>query len=122
MYSDIRMQETSMDVRERKLFTLQAQLCQLLADPTRLELLHLIGDGEQTVGELIAATGLRQANVSQHLSLLRQRGMVATRREGTTVFYHLVYPEILEACALTRRILLRQLEAARELVSLTTEG
>lgn len=111
-----------MDVRERKLFTLQAQLCQLLADPTRLELLHLIGDGERTVSELIAATGLRQANVSQHLALLRQRGMVTTRRDGTTVFYRLVYPEILEACALTRRILLRQLEAARELVALTTEG
>lgn len=111
-----------MDERERKLFTLQAQLCQVLADPSRLELLHLIGDGERTVGELIAATGLRQANVSQHLSLLRQRGIVATRREGTTVSYRLAYPEILEACALTRRILLRQLEAARELVAPTAEG
>ena len=106
-----------MDERERKLFTLQAQLCQVLADPSRLELIHLIGTGERTVGELIAATGLRQANVSQHLSLLRQRGVVATRREGTTVSYRLAYPEILEACALTRHILLRQLEAARELVA-----
>lgn len=106
-----------MDERERKLYALQAQLCQVLADPSRLELIHLIGGGERTVGDLIAATGLRQANVSQHLALLRQRGIVATRREGTTVFYHLAYPEILEACALTRHILLRQLEAARELVA-----
>ncbi len=111
-----------MDEREHKLFTLQAQLCQVLADPSRLELIHLIGEGERTVGELIAATGLRQANVSQHLSLLRQRGVVTTRREGTTVSYRLAYPEILEACALTRRILLRQLEAARELVALAAEG
>lgn len=111
-----------MDERERKLYALQAQLCQVLADPSRLELIHLIGDGEQTVGEMIAATGLRQANVSQHLSLLRQRGVVATRREGTTVSYRLAYPEILEACALTRRILLRQLEATRELVAPTAGG
>ncbi len=111
-----------MDERERKLYALQAQLCQVLADPSRLELIHLIGDGERTVGELIAAAGLRQANVSQHLSLLRQRGVVATRREGTTVSYRLAYPEILEACALTRRILLRQLEAARELVAPAAEG
>lgn len=111
-----------MDERERKLYVLQAQLCQVLADPSRLELIHLIGTGEQTVSELIAVTGLRQANVSQHLSLLRQRGIVATRREGTTVSYHLAYPEILEACALTRRILLRQLEAAHALVAPVKEG
>jgi len=116
------MQEIPMDERERKLYALQAQLCQVLSDPSRLELIHLIGEGERTVGELIAATGLRQANVSQHLSLLRQRGVVATRREGTTVSYRLAYPEILEACALTRRILLRQLEAARELVAPAKEG
>ncbi len=89
-----------MDERERKIYALQAQLCQVLADPSRLELIHLIGTGERTVGELIAATGLRQATVS----------------------YRLAYPEILEACALTRRILVRQLEAARELVAPTAEG
>ena len=111
-----------MDARERKLYVLQAQLCQVLADPSRLELIHVIGTGEQTVSELIAVTGLRQANVSQHLSLLRQRGIVATRREGTTVSYRLAYPEILEACALTRRILLRQLEATRELVAPIAKG
>ncbi len=111
-----------MDERERKLYALQAQLCQVLSDPSRLELIHLIGEGERTVGALIVATGLRQANVSQHLSLLRQRGIVETRREGTTVSYRLVYPEILEACALTRRILLRQLEAAHELVMPTADG
>ncbi len=111
-----------MDARERKLYVLQAQLCQLLADPSRLELIHLIGTGEQTVSELIAVTGLRQANVSQHLSLLRQRGVVTTRREGTTVYYALTYPEILEACALTRRILVRQLEATRELVAPVAKG
>ena len=110
-----------MDDRERKLYALQAQLCQVLADPSRLEMIRLIGTGEQTVSELIAATGLRQANVSQHLSFLRQRGVVTTRREGTTVFYRLAYPEILEACVLMRRILLRQLADAHALVAPVTE-
>ena len=105
-----------MDERERQLYSLQAQVCQLLADPSRLELLHLLGAGERTVGELVTATGLRQANVSQHLTLLRQRGIVAARRAGTTVLYALAYPEILEACAITRNILLRQLEATSALV------
>ena len=112
-----------MDDRERKLFALQAQICQILADPSRLELLHHLGDGERTVGELVAATGLRQANVSQHLALLRQRGIVRSRRSGTTIHYALTYPEILEACAITRRILLRQLEATGALlVDVTGDG
>lgn len=102
--------------KERQLFTLQAQVCQVLADPSRLEVLHLLGERERTVGELVTATGLRQANVSQHLALLRQRGIVTTRRVGTTIYYALAYPEILEACAITRRILLRQLEATSALV------
>lgn len=105
-----------MDERERKLFAMQAQLCQVLADPSRLELLHLLGDGERTVGELVAATGLRQANVSQHLALLRQRGVVNARRAGTTVYYALADREILQACAITRGVLLRQLEATSALI------
>ena len=71
---------------------------------------------ERAKTELVAATGLRQANVSQHLTLLRQRGIVTTRRAGTTVHYALAYPEILEACAITRTILLKQLEATSVLV------
>ena len=106
-----------MDERERKLYTLQAQLCQVLTDPIRLELLHLIGDGERTVGELVEATGLRQANVSQHLAVMRQRNIFTTRRVGTTVYYALAYPEILEACAIVRGILIKQLQETRELVA-----
>lgn len=106
-----------MEERERKLNKLQADLCQILTDPTRLELLHLIGDGERTVGELVEATGLRQAHVSQHLAVLRQRSIVNTRRIGTTVIYTLAYPEILDACAIVRRILVRQLEDRHELVA-----
>lgn len=105
-----------MGERERRLYTLQAELCQVLADPARQELLHLLGEGERTVGELVQATGLRQANVSQHLAVMRQRNVVATRREGTTIYYSLADPEILDACAIVLRVLVRQLEESRELV------
>jgi DNA-binding transcriptional ArsR family regulator len=109
-----------MENRERQLFALQAQLCQVLTDPSRLELIHLIGGGERTVGELVAATGLRQAKVSQHLAILRQRGVVTTRRDGTAIHYTLAYPAILEACAIMRGVLMRQLEAASDLVEQET--
>lgn len=105
-----------MEQWQRSLFARQAQLCQVLADASRLELLHHLADGEKTVSQLVEAMSLRQSNVSQHLAHLRQRGLVATRRAGTSVFYSLADPEIMDACAITRRVLLRQLEATSELV------
>src|SRR6516162_1375805 len=101
------------DERERKLYALQAELCQVLIEPARQELLHLIGARERTVGELVEATGLRQANVSQHLAVLRQRNIVTTRRAGTAISYSLAYPEILDACAIIRGILIKQMEETR---------
>jgi ArsR family transcriptional regulator, virulence genes transcriptional regulator len=88
---------------------LQADLCQTLSDPTRLELLYLLGDSRKAVKEVIEATGQRQAKISQHLALLRQRGIVRAERVGTEVHYSLADPLILEACRITREILLQQL-------------
>jgi ArsR family transcriptional regulator len=95
--------------REQQLYRLQADLCQTLSDPTRLEILHLLGDGRKAVKELIEATGQRQAKISQHLALMRQRGIVRAERVGTEVHYSLADPRILEACRITREILLQQL-------------
>jgi len=95
--------------REQQVYRLQAELCQTLADPTRLELLSLLGDGPKAVKELVELLGQRQAKVSQHLALLRQRGIVRAERVGNTMQYSLVDARILEACHITRVILLQQL-------------
>jgi ArsR family transcriptional regulator len=94
---------------QRRLFQLQAELCAALADPTRLEILCLLGERELTVGDLMAALGLRQNNVSQHLAYLRRVGAVAGERRGTYVYYRVAMPGLLEACAAVREVLLRQL-------------
>lgn len=95
--------------RELRLYTLQAELCQVLADPTRLELLHLLGDGPRPVKDLVERTGQRQAKISQHLALLRQRGIVATERRGAEIHYSLADYRILDACRITRALLIDQL-------------
>lgn len=95
--------------REEQLYRLQADLCQALADPTRLKLLSLLGEKPQAVKDLIEATGERQAKISQHLAIMRQRGIVRTQRIGTEIHYSLADPRILEACRITREILLQQL-------------
>ncbi|MBI1800222.1 MAG: winged helix-turn-helix transcriptional regulator [Chloroflexi bacterium] len=93
---------------DRLLLQRHAELCQTLASPVRLEILGLLRDGEQRVGELAAQTGLNQSNISQHLTVLRHKGIVATRREGTNVFYCIANPKIIQACDLIREVLAEQ--------------
>ena len=95
--------------QEQHLYRLQADLCQTLAEPTRLEMLSLLGDGPKAVKDLVALLGQRQAKVSQHLALLRQRGIVRAERVGNEMHYSLVDTRILDACHITREILLEQL-------------
>jgi ArsR family transcriptional regulator len=92
-----------------QLFKHQANICKTLADHKRLMILHELRDAESSVGQLVSSLGLPQANVSQHLAILRERGIVTTRREGTTIYYKLANPKIGEACDLVREVLADQL-------------
>lgn len=95
--------------REEQLYQLQADLCQVLAEPTRLKLLSLLGTEPRPVKDLVEATGQRQAKISQHLAIMRKQGIVRTQRVGTTIYYSLADHRILEACRITREVLLEQL-------------
>lgn len=103
-------------VPARRLLELHAHVCQALANPTRLQILDLLRDGERSVAALTAALRLRKANVSQHLAVLRARGIVAARRDGQTVHYRLTTPDVTRACDLMRRVLIANLEQQRRLV------
>lgn len=72
----------------------------VLGEPTRLRLLDAMRNGARSVGDLVQATDAGQANVSKHLRLLHDAGLVGRRREGTTVFYHLADPSVLQLCDL----------------------
>jgi DNA-binding transcriptional ArsR family regulator len=70
----------------------------VLSEPTRLKILHAICNAERSVGEIVDATGATQTNVSRHLALMLQVGVVSRRREGTSVFYKVVDPEFADMC------------------------
>jgi ArsR family transcriptional regulator, virulence genes transcriptional regulator len=110
--------------REEQLYRLQADLCKVLAEPTRLKLLSLLGERPRPVKDLVEALGERQTKVSQHLSIMRQRGIVRAQRIGTEVHYSLADPRILEACRITREVLLQQLtlQASLAVPLLAAEG
>ncbi len=66
-----------------------ARIGKVLGNPGRLELLHLLGQGERSVGSLAAACGLGLTTASAHLQVLCQARLVETRREGVRVYYRL---------------------------------
>jgi len=75
-------------------------LLKALANPDRLLLLCQLTQGEQTVGALEAALGIRQPTLSQQLGVLRQEGLVATRRDGKQIHYSVASPEALAVLSL----------------------
>ncbi len=71
-----------------------------LGEPMRLLLLNCLREGEQSVSQLVEATGSGQANVSKHLQLLYRQGFVARRKEGTSTYYRIGDPAVFELCDL----------------------
>jgi len=71
-----------------------------LATPIRLKILNALMDGEWSVGALTRITSCTQANVSKHLAVLAQNGIVARTHSGTSAFYRIVDPRIHKLCAL----------------------
>jgi DNA-binding transcriptional ArsR family regulator len=100
---------------DSKLYKLHASICHTLSNPKRLEIIDRLRNTELSVSTLAAALEISQANLSQHLSLMRQRGIVMSRRQGLNVFYRLSSPKIIRACELMREVLLEHLESGAEL-------
>jgi DNA-binding transcriptional ArsR family regulator len=70
----------------------------LLAEPTRLAILHTICNDEKTVSAIVEATGATQTNVSRHLGMLHAAGVVSRRRDGSSVHYRVADPVFVEIC------------------------
>ena len=89
-------------------YRMHAELCKALANEHRQAILHAIGDGEKCVGDLATEIGISVHNVSQHLRVLKERRLVASRKDGQTVYYHVTNMKFIQACALIREALVEQ--------------
>lgn len=89
-------------------FALFAEVFAALAHPKRLEIIYLLHGGEHTAGALVEKTGLSKANVSQHVAILKARGLVHCEKRGTYCYYRLTGPEVLKACENVRELILEQ--------------
>ncbi len=94
----------------------KADLFQALAHPTRIAILEILGNTEVSAGALIEKLGMEQANVSQHLAILRAKQIVSNRKAGKQVFYTVRDPLILEVLDVMRRYFYAHLNESLEML------
>ena len=92
-------------------YCLHSDLCKTLASEKRQRILGALRDRELTVSRLVEETGMSQANTSQHLSLLRSKGVVNARRDGAHVYYSIANPKIIQAFDLITEVMQETLAA-----------
>lgn len=105
---------------QKTLFELQAEVCKTLASPKRLEILSVLKDGEKSVSELVNLLGVPKANVSQHLAVMRHKGILKSRREGVNIYYSLANPKVIKACTLMKEVLTEQLKEKNTILELVS--
>ena len=96
------------DIKE--VYTMHAELCKVFSNPIRLEILDLLRYKELSVTELIKKTSLSQANISQHLSIMKAKGIVSSRRNGKNICYKLTNKKIIKAFYIIREVLAERFE------------
>jgi DNA-binding transcriptional ArsR family regulator len=103
------------DLDKAAIYRLHAQFCKTLSDANRLLMIAELAKGEVSVNELAQRLQLRQANVSKHLGLMRERGLVVARRDGANVYYALSDPRIIGAIKLLKEVQADQIEKQHSL-------
>lgn len=90
---------------DEQFYCLHSELCKTLASAKRQMILGTLRDEELSVSQLVERTDIPQANLSQHLSLLRTHGVVRVRREGTRAYYSIANPKIIQAFDLITEVM-----------------
>ncbi len=100
---------------DEELYERRAGICTAFANPVRLKILDLVAKRSRGVAELHTRLGISEANLSQHLAVLKAAGVVGTRRTGKQVQCYLAIPEVKDACALLCDVLRAQVKNGRRL-------
>jgi ArsR family transcriptional regulator len=94
----------------QQIFKLHSQLLKAISHPKRIEIIHLLREKELCVNEILEMLGLPQANLSQHLMILRNAGVVKTRKKGKQIYYKLAHKNFIKASDLLREVLIKRYE------------
>ena len=97
------------------LYEMHAEMCKVFSNPTRLEILNLLRDKELSVTGLIEKTKWSQANISQHLSIMKSKGIASSKRSGKNIYYRLSNPKIIKAFDIIREVLKERLQNSKNI-------
>ena len=112
------MAKTQIDPRQLKaLRKFKAEVFQALAHPTRIHVVEVLRDGELSVGEILKKVNVEPANLSQHLSVLRQNHLVVTRKEANLVVYSLRDPLLVAVLDAMRKYFQKHFEDSIQMLS-----
>ena len=107
--------------KDKTLYELQSEVCKTLASPKRIEILNALKEGEKTVSELVEILGVPKANVSQHLAVMRHKGILKFRREGINMYYSVSNRKVIEACLLMKDVLMEQMKEKGRLAEIASK-
>jgi DNA-binding transcriptional ArsR family regulator len=96
-------------VLRRPISEIKADLFRALAHPARIRILELLSEGERSVGEMQPVVGIEASHLSQQLGVLRRAGLVTTRKAGSSVFYTIRDPELVQLLASAKQVLINSL-------------
>jgi DNA-binding transcriptional ArsR family regulator len=109
------------DAPERELVLpvseLKAELFRALSHPARIRILETLSSGERSVGEMQPEIGIELSHLSQQLAVLRRAGLVASRKEGQSVYYSVKDPLITELLRVAKQLLISSLTETRDLLA-----
>lgn len=100
---------------DKEVFELQASICQTMANAKRLEIISILGERELAVGELADKMEVKISNLSQHLSIMKNKGILTSRRDGVHIYYRISNPKVIKACCLMKEVMTELLEAQGKL-------
>ncbi len=101
---------------EDQIYAYHAEMCQVFSHPKRLETINVLRDGEMTVTELSQKLGLTVGNLSQHLSMMKDRHVLLSRKEGNQVYYRIANPKLLRCFDMMREMLFEQIRKDADLI------
>lgn len=101
---------------EDQIYQYHAEMCQVFSHPKRLEVINVLRDGEMTVSELAQKLGMTVGNLSQHLSMMKERHILLSRKEGNMVYYRILNPKLIRCFDMMREMLFEQIRQDAALI------
>lgn len=103
-------------MHDKIIYKLQAEVCKVLANSIRIEIIEILRKSEMGFSEIAEKTGVAKSSLSQHLNVMIEKGILIQRKEGLNSFYTLSTSKVGQACQLMKEVLIEKLEKQKELL------